>query len=180
MTSDIEKTIESWVGTAKKKGFSDEQIRKEMRGKGYMPDMIDNALRESSRNKTIKKYALVFSAIVAAILIVVSIISLTSSTCRTDECFIQKANECQTVNMEKVIAGSIYRFSEKDCILTKTAKTMSATEPSSVVALLQSRSMVCPYNQGNFDDNLITTVLVGTENCSGELKIALDTLKSIS
>ena len=134
MASEVQNTIFQWVEESRKKGFSDEKIRKEMLEKGYMPHMVDKVLLGSSKNKNTQKYILFsLGAILIILIIVLGIIfvpSLFSKKCSTDECFILAANNCSSVKMEKIIAESVYLFSEKNCTLTKTLSRINESEPN--------------------------------------------------
>ena len=76
--------------------------------------------------------------------------------------------------MTKVFAGSEYQLSSEDCMFTKTLTKVNETEPAEIVLLLESKSMSCQYDLGEFDDNLIKTIVLGMENCEGDLKDGLE------
>ncbi|MBS3068469.1 hypothetical protein J4450_07210 [Candidatus Micrarchaeota archaeon] len=42
--------------------------------------------------------------------------------------------------------------------------------------LLEGKSMTCKYENGKFDQRLVTSLIYGTEYCDGELKDALGQL----
>jgi len=178
MASDMEKTVKSWIKEARKHGFSDERIRREMLGKGYSSSMVEKILE--SPNIDFKKYGLISLGIITVIgLIVLGVIyipSLIPQKCITDQCFISAANQCKSVEMDKNLGGSVYSLSERNCIFTKTVKTVNETETPEITALLKDASMTCSYDRNGFNDNLVTTLSLGIDNCSGDLKDALEQL----
>ena len=178
MASDMEKTVKSWIKEARKRGFSDERMRRELLGKGYSSGMVEKALEHS--NIDFKKYGLISLGVIVAIAIIVLgiiyIPSLITQKCTTDLCFITAANQCRSVEMDRNIAGSVYSLSEKNCVLTKTIKTVNATETPVITALLKGTSMTCSYDKNGFNDNLMTTLSLGIDNCNGDLKDALEQL----
>jgi len=172
--------IEEWVFAVRKRGWNDQRIEKEMRGKGYSNLFIQKTLEEFPSNSAWKKYLIPTIVSIFAIAVIV-IVFLNFSvfytkSCSNDLCFSELANQCKPVKMEKNIAGSMYTFTEKACILTKRVEKMNETEPAQMVSFLESRSMDCSYEPGNFDNNLITTVSLGMENCSGKL---VDSIKDL-
>jgi len=178
MVQDGEEMVREWIASARTSGMNDENIKREMINGGYTAEVVDRLLLESPREKNPRKYMIYLIGAIALIVIVAVIILLLSGVkkCTTDECFIAAANKCQSVTMDRSIEGSIYGLSEKNCVLTKSMKQISATEPSGIATLLGSKSMVCPYNKGSFDKNLIGTVSMGMENCTGDLKNSLEEL----
>lgn len=178
MTSDMGKTVKSWIKEARKRGFSDERIRRELLGKGYSSNMVEEVLEFSEIN--FKKYLPIsLGVIVVVALIVLGVIyvpSLLTQKCTTDQCFIDAANQCKSVEMDKNLGGSVYSLSERNCLFTKTVKTVNATETPEIIALLKDTSMTCSYDKNGFNDNLITTLSLGIDNCSGDLKDALEQL----
>lgn len=135
------------------------------------------------KGSDIKKYVLILMSIVFILLIVYLITLLFImpylKICNNDSCFVDKANKCEEVKMEKIISGSTYGFYENNCTFIKTVKEMNKTELKPVIDILQSKNMTCLYKPKDFDENLITTIFLGTTNCEGSLKDALDTITSI-
>ena len=170
----VEEKVGAWILAARKKGLDDEDIEKEMLRKGYSKRFIIRKLEEFPPRSIWAKYLLplAISLIVLGIAfeIYVNLSLFYIQSCKTDECFSKLADQCKSVKMEKAIAGSVYSFEERGCILTKTARKMNDTEPASIKDLLESKSMTCRYPQGNFDGNLIKTVSLGMGNCEGALK----------
>jgi hypothetical protein len=119
--------------------------------------------------------ALLIAVLVYGIYLLIPVInSMLEKSCSDEICFVNAANSCQSATFQNNLAGSIFEYKTKGCVLTKTAKKMNETEPIEIIRMFEGKSMVCAYDSGGFDDNLITTISVGTENCNGELKTAID------
>jgi hypothetical protein len=183
MDSDFEKKARNWAIESIRAGKSEEELRKIMLSKGYSYELINKAFSSARKKASFKKY-LSFVAMGLVILALILLAYLYSSylfrtTCNSDECFILKANSCSPVKIEKTIAGSLYQLSENKCITTKTLVQMNSTEPSGLKSLIEGKSLQCVYGPGNFDRNLLNSVSLGIENCSGELKDSLDEILSV-
>lgn len=186
MASNAEKSVKEWILQAKKAGKSDEEIRKEMLKKGYVPSLVDKMLLEAPKGREKRwLWILLTVLLIAALAVAIGLYfpqissflsGMTLKACLTDECFISSANECSAARMEKILAGSLYQLSEKGCILEKKLSKMNETEPKEMKDLLESKAMTCIYEKGMFDENLVKTISLGIENCEGELKDAIEEL----
>ena len=174
----LEQTAREWVKAQRKAGKSDEEIRTEMLKRGYSAGIINRLLRKKSKILYLLPLAIVIliAAYFLAPYIPNLISSISAKTCATQDCFIAAANSCSAVRMQQVEAGSLFDYSEKNCALTKTATKLNETEPQEIKDLLEGKSLVCNYSQGNFNENWINTLSIGIEDCSGELKDAIDEL----
>jgi len=175
----IEETARQWAKAQRKAGKSDEELRTEMLKKGYSASFINNLLKKRSKLFYIIPLAIII--LIAAVYFLAPYIpgvisSISSKSCATQACFITAADSCSAVKMQQVEAGSLFSYSEKGCILTKTLKTMNETEPAEMKDLLEGKSLTCAYTSGDFNENWINTLSIGIENCSGELKDAIDEL----
>ncbi len=176
-----EKGAKEWIFAARKKGWSDEDIGKEMLKKGYSQRAIRNLLEEFPEHRKWTKYLLpiiVIAVVVGlAIEIYLNFAFFYVNDCKNDSnCFIYMANQCKAAKMETIIAGSVYDFSEKNCVLTKTLALMNDSEPSDLRDLLEYKNMTCSYEKGSFDPNLINTVSLGIEGCTGDLADGLNSI----
>lgn len=94
-----------------------------------------------------------------------------TASCTTKDCFISAANDCNDLTMtltEK--AGVIQYSSSKDCTFTKTMISLDAKETQEMKTLLEGKSLTCRYERGKFDRKWVNSLLLGTENCEGQLK----------
>jgi hypothetical protein len=85
--------------------------------------------------------------------------------------FIAAANNC--TNTTAVITDDVgtFQYSSSDnCTFTKTLVQLNGTEMQEMKTMLEGKSMTCNYAQGSFDPRLVTSLVGGTEYCSGDLK----------
>ena len=174
----LEKTAREWAKAQRKAGKTDEELKTEMLRKGYSTGLINKLLKKKSKILyIIPLIVLILVAVYFLIQYIPGIISsISSKSCSTQECFITAANSCSSVKMQQTEAGSLFDYSEKGCILTKTAAKLNETEPVEIKDLLEGKSLTCGYSQGNFNENWLKTLSIGIENCSGDLKDAIDEL----
>jgi len=141
-----------------------------------------------------KKYLkLIYSA--AAIMAVVFIaffINHLPKHCKDAECFVTAANisNCRTVDLELTDkAGTLWRYRiDKSefgyCLFTKTLIRLDSNEGQPMKELLEGTGLICEkastgrwgWAEGHFDSRLITSPILGIENCHGELKEKLGQL----
>jgi len=177
---DFEKKAREWIFYARKHGWRDEKISGELAKKGYSKRFAKKLSEDFPAHSSWKRYLLliVISAILLGLFVeIYASLAFSVPVCKTDSCFESLANICRPVSMEKTLARSVYSFNEEGCILVKSAKKINETEPAYMVNLIEGDNMTCPYTSGKFDSNLIDTLSVGTDNCTGELKDAFDTIK---
>ncbi len=93
------------------------------------------------------------------------------------QCFISSVGDCGKATLLEDMQGSTIKYYTRDCVLKKKIDEFSQSEPEDVVAFLEGRTMSCPYQQGNFNEELINGILGGIENCDGELKEAIYELR---
>ena len=178
----LEKTAKEWVKAERKAGKSDEELRSEMLRKGYAPGLINRVLAEKKISKLwiiIPLILIIAAAVYFALPFIIPLvqnITLTGKSCSTQECFISAANNCEAVKMEQNEAGSLFRYSTSNCIMTKTLSKINGLEPAEIKSLLEGKSLECAYEKGAFNTYWISALSIGLENCSGELKDAIDEL----
>ena len=174
----IEKKAREWVKTQRQAGKDDSDIKGEMLRKGYSAELADKLLKRKSRLLYIIPVLIIIAVgVYFALAFILSSISIFfSEVCTTQECFISAANNCENVKMQQVEAGSLFEYSAKSCIMEKTLKTINETEPVEMKDLLEGKSLTCSYAQNNFNENWVKTLSIGIEDCSGELKDAIDEL----
>ena len=98
----------------------------------------------------------------------------TPGACIDTACFLVAAVDCQDMNV--TLKGSVATFaysSSQSCVLTKTLVSVDTNDTQAMKDFLQGKSMACPYQKGRFDPGLVTSMVDGMENCTGDLKDAL-------
>lgn len=91
--------------------------------------------------------------------------------CTTKECVISSANDCNDNSVTLTEDAGILKYSSsKDCVFSKTLVSLNANENSEMKNLLEGKSLMCKYENGKFDQRLVTSLIFGTEYCEGELK----------
>lgn len=136
-----------------------------------------NLLSGIDHNKLAKLVAVVIMGFLFIILIVM--IFTGTEDCGTDaDCFIERANECNSARFEGTIGdGTIVEYSVEDCVLTKKISEFSDTEPEEVKSFFGEKEMICEYEKGNFNEDLIDGLSLGIDECEGELKDAIIELR---
>ena len=93
------------------------------------------------------------------------------AACTTKECFISSANDCNDVDLTLTQDAGVFKYSSsKDCVFTKTLVSLNANETQEMKSLLQGKSLMCRYKKGTFDQRWVTSLIFGTEYCTGELR----------
>jgi hypothetical protein len=88
--------------------------------------------------------------------------------CDSEECFIEKANNCEDVTLNATEEYGTLAYSSKNCTFTKTL--LSTTGEEEIRKLIEGKSLSCTYEQGKFDQRWISSIVFGIEYCDGELK----------
>src|SRR3989338_87704 len=141
--------------------------------------------KKPSRNYKILKIVLIIigSLIVLFVVIgfIVSLVEQLPTTCETKECFIGEANDCTSVVLEITEeAGTIRYVSEPSnyfqCSIEKTLVALHESESQAMKDLLEGKSVTCDYWRGDFDEQLVYSLVDGLEVCSGDLKEAIGNL----
>jgi hypothetical protein len=100
-----------------------------------------------------------------------------NATCSDAACFIAAANNCEDMNV--TLTGSVATFtytSSQPCVFTKTLVSVDENETQQMKGFLNGKSMTCIYGRGKFNPGLVTSLVDGMENCTGDLKDALSEL----
>lgn len=118
-------------------------------------------------------------AFVALVATAITILAVNSSNCRQDaDCFIARAQQCKAATLRSDIAnGTIVKYVEKDCTLTKSIDTFGPAEPQQVVDYFKGKNMTCVYVKGNFNPVLIDGLTI--DGCTGTLREAIVTLQTV-
>lgn len=100
--------------------------------------------------------------------------------CNTKECFIAAANNCESKSIVVAEDFGTVNYSTGNCVFTKTIVSLDASEPQDMRNALEGKSLACKYKKGNFDPGLASSLVLGIENCEGELRDALALLVAFS
>jgi hypothetical protein len=105
----------------------------------------------------------------------------TSGECKDKACLIAAANACQNITIELtesigVIKYSVAMANSTHCNFTKTLVQLDQNETQEMKTLLEGKSLVCVYEKGKFDDQLVNYIVFGIERCEGDLKDILGQL----
>jgi hypothetical protein len=98
-------------------------------------------------------------------------------SCSDLSCFVSKANECTKATYKETsdigkISYSI-TFDNENCILTKEMVELSKNEDPFLKKALEGKKMECTYLPGDFNDQWMVSMIMGLEDCHGELKDAI-------
>jgi len=97
-----------------------------------------------------------------------------ATACSDKACFIAAANDCNSTNITvKEDFGVMHYETSTDCAFTKTMVKLDDNESQEMKNLLEGKNMTCVYAKGSFDPRLVNSLIEGTENCTGELKVDL-------
>lgn len=97
-----------------------------------------------------------------------------SNLCTDKTCFIAAANDCNSTNLSVTESFGLMRYeTTTDCAFTKTLVKVDDNESQEMKNLLEGKNLTCVYAKGNFDPGLVNTLMEGTENCTGDLKVNL-------
>lgn len=97
-----------------------------------------------------------------------------ATACSDKTCFIAAANDCNSTNITVTEDFGVMRYETSTaCTFTKTLVKLDDNETQDMKNLLEGRNMTCVYEKGDFDPQLVNTLIEGTENCTGDLKVDL-------
>lgn len=181
----LEKEIKKYINSALKQGSTKEEIKKLLMQKKYPKEIINKLTEDTQEEKPLfSKLQLAILSLIILIIIIAAALFLPSKgislskeiNCTDQDCFIQAANNCNSAYLEQDEEGSLFSYKTNNCILTKTAVKLSEDEPIEMIDQFEGSSMTCSYEKANFDTNLLNTLTLGIENCTGQLKDALEDL----
>ena len=170
------------IKEARARNFSDVAIKNELVNKGYPSYIIQYYLRESKKSWVM--VGLVVIIIIAVITVTAffwggfSLPKVCMTICDNKSCFIELADRCESARFVQDERGNVFSYESNGCILTKSVVSISANEPLEVQELLQDKSMDCFYEPGFFNVNWVNTLTIDSEDCSGDLRQALQDLSN--
>jgi hypothetical protein len=86
--------------------------------------------------------------------------------CDSKDCFVSKAKECGTAQLEVTEDIGIIKYETDGCTFKKTIVTLDDTEE--MKALLEGKSLTCSYEE--FNQEWMDSLVEDIEDCDGELK----------
>ena len=182
LTPEKEEKVRQYITAARDKGFSLSAIEQKLRQSGYREEDIRQVTKSFAMPEQGRHANRQFLFMVIGIAIVVGVVftywQLSVSgpkDCGTGtDCFIAAANSCSAAVVRTNIAGSIVEHQTQDCTYTRRMLTISDAEPAEVQQLFANKSLSCAYQKGSFDPQLVSTISLGIDGCTGELKDAID------
>ena len=97
-----------------------------------------------------------------------------ATVCSDKQCFTAAANDCNSTNISVTEDFGTMRYeTTTGCAFTKTLLKLDDNESQEMKNLLEGKNMTCVYQKGNFNSRLVNSLIEGTENCTGELKVNL-------
>lgn len=128
----------------------------------------DNIIKKRSK----KRISFSLIALIAILIISITAFWITRpKNCGYDKvCFIEQANACNKAELKQDFGGSILMYVVNDCVLKKEFEEFSEQEPEEIKDMFKGKDMECPYEQGNFDSELIQGLIPKIEECQGPLK----------
>jgi len=95
------------------------------------------------------------------------------ASCATENCFIKHANKCEAATYSNIIEGTTFLYETNNCILKKTAVSLSPEEPIETKKDFEGKSMYCAYKENDFSPLHVNTITGMLDSCEGELKRAI-------
>jgi len=110
----------------------------------------------------------------AGIFFIFASLYLIPGVCSTQECFIERANNCETATLTTGMSALTMRFTTQDCQLSKQVMHVHSSEPVEIKNAFLGSSMECSYERFNTEHfSKLTTDL---DSCDGPLKDAIEQL----
>src|SRR5208283_1204457 len=100
----------------------------------------------------------------------------TMAPCNDTDCFVTAANSCGNASILYTDDVGTFNYTTTNCVFFKTLVSLNANESQDMKSALEGKNMTCIYDQGQFDQRWVSSLLYGTENCTGDLKEALGEL----
>ncbi|MBW2980345.1 hypothetical protein KY360_02935 [Candidatus Woesearchaeota archaeon] len=178
------KEIKNYLGTNIKKGFKEEDLVNYLISTGVSKEDISKAQEELRAAPILKPYyrgaVIAASALIMAV-IVFSILQLGKTVdCGFEkECFIKQANRCQPAILRESVIGTTIVYTTENCMLTKGIQRTAPSESRQVETIFKGKTMQCPYEKDNFNPLLVESIITSTEECTGELKVALNEIRIV-
>lgn len=178
MSPEKEEQIKIYIQKARDRGFSLSAIEEKLREAGYRAEHIRQLTTNFAHPETDQlipakhKFWLIAAAITLLIALSVTIWYFVPETCTDQECFVQQANSCGTATWQSTQSDTLIEHYVENCLYRRRVLRVSADEPETVRTLFEGKSLECPYEE--FHPIWLSSLSLDLENCSGELKTAVD------
>ncbi|MBI5393634.1 hypothetical protein HZA96_07245 [Candidatus Woesearchaeota archaeon] len=182
-SDEIRKKVDDYVHAEYQKGFALDQIQNALLKAGYKENIVKEMLKKyvtsgkaMQSNPLLHKSQIIIGLILLGFIIFVAVYlkSFSPFDCASEQCFLEKADNCNAARYQITIDQIQYEFTtDNDCNVVKKIVKISNEEPIEIKNLIESKSMTCSYTKGNFNQELLTTLLSGLDKCSGQLKEGL-------
>lgn len=184
MATEREIVLINWIKEQIAAGASVSSVKRQLIERGYEKGIVNSLIFRARTRRFLLFGAIILTAIVLGIVLFLWLRTPSSQTyfettsCDTLACFSEAANNCSESSYQQNIAGTLFYFTSKNCVLTKTVQQINETEPQEIKDLFKDTGMICTYSKNNFNVELVTTLTKGIENCEGSLKDAIEALIS--
>ena len=111
-----------------------------------------------------------FLAVLLIVFVVFGLAYVAPTKCKTEDCFISKANRCGAATFTNQIEGTTFYYETNKCILTKTVHAMDPSEPQVIIDAFLGKSMRCKFMKNDFSPLFINSITAYLEACEGPLK----------
>jgi len=123
-----------------------------------------------------KKAYLIAGLIVGIAIIVWLVLPSGPTQCKTNECFIEIANKCGTTSLHISDETGSSSYYTENCVFNKTINNIDPGESQEMKDLLEGKELSCNYEQGQFDERWVNSLVLGFEECEGSLRDVLGDL----
>lgn len=175
-----EEKLKAYVTKALDLGFSLTAIEAKLKAAGYKEEDIRQIRRSFAAPKQEHAHPAKFLWILLGIAVLTGMIFSAwffipqSASCTDEECFRKAANACETASFKSTDVSGTALHEVQNCQYTRTMTEISEDEPAEVRDLFLGKSMICDYAENEFPEEWLSSISLGLERCSGELKDAID------
>ena len=131
---------------------------------------------QSNAKKYVKPALLILTGVIIAFLLIGLFGGVSATVCEDSKCFIEEANNCDQAIYAVTDEVGTFNYFSKDCAVIKELISFNEGENPGIVEILEGKNMVCNYEKGSFDSDIVDSLILGTENCEGELSEILPQL----
>jgi len=176
----LQKKVEKYINDQYEKGHTLDVIEEELINNGYPKDFVKGLIKKHIRTykhiPTLKSKGQIIFGIALVTVVLIFFFYLRSyipKDCDNKECFLDKANACKSAKFTYNTGTLTYELiTDPQCVLIKKVVGVADTEPEAVKTLLLNKEMQCEYEENNFDELYIISMLGGIQSCEGPLKSA--------
>jgi len=174
--------LEDYIKKTLKAGYNKVTILQQLLKAGYTEKdvlpVIDAVQEQLYPKDTVKAWQWGAGVVGVAFVIVFALYFLAKgeAVCQDTACFTAAANACQSSQYYNDIEGTRMVYEIKGCALIKKITEFGPKEPQYLKEALEEKTLECPYEEGQFDTELLE-VFGGLYHCTGTLKDAVYDLR---